>query len=111
MTKLTHEEFLKAVERYFREEQGCDDLEIIFIMNDFKDPFALFKLPYYKSEYIDDVEIDGVAYEKEKRWFDFSRFDTFSNENPFIHYAYYRITDEDHTVEDEMNSIEFYEIV
>ena len=108
---LNREEFEAAFEAYFKKYHYCDDSEIEIIKSDIQDPLAVYNLPFYISEYIDNIRINGLEYQRFICWFDFTMFETFSSNYPFKHYIYYRIDGEEHTVQDYVDADKLYEVL
>lgn len=107
---LNRQEFEEEFKRYFKKYHHCDDYDIEILMEDLNNPYAVYQLPYYRSEYEDTETIDGKKYSKERCWFDFTMFETFSNEFPFEHYIYYNLPENSHTVQDYVDADKLYEV-
>jgi len=107
---LNREEFKAELEAYFKKYHHCDDNEIAIIWQDLEDPYAVYRLPYYRSEFEETVTIDGKNYSKERCWFDFTMFGTFSNKYPFVHHIYYNLPEGSHTVQDYVDADKLYEV-
>lgn len=108
---LNRQEFEEEFKKYFKKYHHCDDYDIEILMEDLNNPYAVYQLPYYRSEYEDTETIDGKEYSREKCWFDFTMFQTFSNEYPFEHYIYYNLPEDSHTVQDYVDADKLYEVI
>ncbi|MBR0461963.1 MAG: hypothetical protein IJJ00_04540 [Erysipelotrichaceae bacterium] len=69
----------------------CDEFDATVASSDLLDPYALYKLPYYRSECDGTVIIDEKPYKKYRCWLDFNMFDTFDPECNFEYHFYYQL--------------------
>ena len=82
-TLIDKETLNNALKEYMISVQGLDDTDILFVLSDFED---IYTCPWLRQEYVEDRVIDGVKYEVDACWTDFSMFQTFTDEERFQFY-------------------------
>jgi len=108
---LDRQGFEKEFRQYFKKYQSYDDDKIKDLLEKIRKPRIVCDSPFYQGYFETYEQIDGETYLRERNWFDFSMFDTFDSSYPFEHIIFYRLDEEEHSIQEYIDAEKLYEVI